>query len=332
MPMFANILPMAPKNRRVVALTYPNLCLFEFAVAAELFGLPRPELGVDWYEFFAVAAGGPDASATLGGLTVQVPNSDLGQLKDAGTIVIPGWRSRTDHSKELLDALVAAHDRGARIVSICSGVFLLAATGLLDGQAATTHWNYADALRTSYPSIDVRPDVLYVDNGSTLTSAGSAAGIDLCLHLIRNDYGPEVANAVARRMVVPTHRDGGQAQFIQRPVAIEDDIAIAETLDWAREHLHTDLSVKNMARHARTSERTFARRFAEATGTTPHRWVTQNRILLARDLLESTTLSIDDVSRRCGLGSAANLRHHFGRELHTTPSRYRQSFASAPTR
>jgi len=330
--MFANILPMAPKNRRVVALTYPNLCLFEFAVAAELFGLARPELGVDWYEFSAVAADGPDASATLGGLTVQAPNSDLRQLKDAGTIVIPGWRSRTDHPKELLDALVAAHDRGARIVSICSGVFLLAATGLLDGQAATTHWNYVDALRTSYPSVEVRPDVLYVDNGSTLTSAGSAAGIDLCLHLIRSDYGPDIANAVARRMVVPAHRDGGQAQFIQRPVAIEDDIAIAQTLDWAREHLDTDLSVKNMARHAQTSERTFARRFAEATGTTPHRWVTQNRIVLARDLLESTTLSIDDVSRRCGLGSAANLRHHFDRELHTTPSRYRQSFATAATR
>ncbi|MEM7093636.1 MAG: transcriptional regulator FtrA [Actinomycetota bacterium] len=319
---------MAPKNRSVIALAYDSLCMFEFAVAAELFGLDRPELGVDWYDFAVVSVdGGPLRS--LGGVTVQAAGG-LDLIETAGTVVIPGWRDREDPPpSELIEALRNAHDRGARLVSICSGVFALAATGLLDGQAATTHWRYVDQLRRRFPRIDVRPDVLYVDNGSVLTSAGSAAGIDLGLHLIRRDYGPDIANEVARRMVVPAHRDGGQAQFIARPVAVEEDASLGRTLDWALERLDEPLTVRSLAEHAAMSERTFARRFADATGTTPHRWLTHNRVTRARELLESTRLSVDLVAERSGLGSAANLRHHFERELHTTPTRYRQTFATS---
>ena len=315
-------------NRSVVAITYPNLCLFEFAIAAELFGLERPELDVDWYDFSTVAVD-EAPSPTLGGLSITAASTDLSDIERAGIIIIPGWRWRDGQPQELVDAILAGHANGARVVSICSGVFLLAATGLLDGAAATTHWSYVDDLQARYPKIDVRPNVLYVDNGDTLTSAGSAAGIDLGLHLIRQDFGPEVANLVARRMVMPAHRDGGQAQFIQRPVTVEDGASIAPTLDWAAEHLSDDLTVRALADHANVSERTFLRRFNDATGTTPHRWLTKNRIRLACDLLESSSLSIDEVARRCGFGSAANLRHHFSREMRTSPSRYRRSFSPA---
>ncbi len=323
--MITKIPPMGPENRSVVALVYDNLCVFEFAVAAELFGLERPELGVDWYDFQVVSVDGRP-SATLGGLTVQAPH-DLDLIPSAGTVIVPGWRDRSQPPPAaVVEALVAAHRNGARLVSICSGVFALAATGLLDGKAATTHWRYVDELREQYPRIDVQPDILYVDNGSLLTSAGSAAGIDLGLHLIRRDYGSDIANEVARRMVVPAHRDGGQAQFIPQPVAIGEDSSIGSTLDWALEQLADPLTVKSLARHAQMSERTFARRFAQSTGTTPHRWLTRHRVERARELLESSSLGIDQIADQAGLGSAANLRHHFERELRTTPSHYRRSF------
>ncbi len=319
---------MAPSNPLVAALAYDRLCMFEFAVAAELFGLDRPELDVAWYDFRVVSVVDTPLRA-VGGVHVSA-DAGLELLEEAGTIIIPGWSSRAEEPpQELTDALIAAHKRGARLVSICSGVFALAATGLLDGTAATTHWNYIDELRSRYPAIDVRPDVLYIDNGTVLTSAGSAAGIDLGLHIIRLDYGPDIANEVARRMVVPTHRDGGQAQFIPQPVAYRDDASISQTLDWALGELDTPLTTKVLARHAQMSERTFARRFADATGTTPHRWITLNRVRRAQDLLETTTLSIEHVASQSGLGSAANLRHHFQQAVRTTPTRYRKTFERA---
>lgn len=312
-------------NRSAVAVAYDGLCTFEFGVATELFGLARPELDVDWYDFRVVAVErGPLRS--LGGVTIQAP-CDLEAVESAGTIVLPGWRNVAETPPTgLLDALRTAHDRGARIMSICSGVFTLAATGLLDGSAATTHWRYTDELQRRYPAIDVQPDVLFVDNGSVLTSAGSAAGLDLGLHLIRRDFGAEVANSVARRLVVSPHRDGGQAQFIVAPAAPDDAGSVANTMAWAIEQLDTELTVDRLAEHAAMSPRTFARRFQAEVGVSPHRWLTRQRVLAAQSLLESTRLPVDEVARACGFGSAATLRHHFHQTVRTTPTAYRARF------
>lgn len=317
-------------NNTVVALAYDGLCTFEFGVATELFGLARPELDVDWYDFSVVSVDeGPLRS--LGGLTMSAP-TDLPRIENAGTVIVPGWRDPHETPPQrLLDALISAHQNGARVMSICSGVFVLAATGLLDGQAATTHWRYTDQLQAAYPAIDVQPDVLYIDNGQTLTSAGSAAGLDLGLHLIRNDYGAAIANQVARRLVIPPYRDGGQAQFIAAPKPQDAGPALAATIDWALERLGDPLTVALLAEHALMSERTFARRFSAEVGQAPHRWLTRQRVLRAQELLETTALSIDSVAAACGLGSAANLRHHFERETTTTPSRYRSMFGIQQT-
>jgi AraC family transcriptional regulator, transcriptional activator FtrA len=314
-----------PKNKSTVAVAYDGLCTFEFGVAAELFGLDRPELDVDWYDFAVVATEAGPLRAT-GGMTVHAPH-DLRAVACAGTIVLPGWRDiDEDPPVALLDALRTAHANGARIMSICSGVFILAASGLLDGKAATTHWRYTDALRSRYPLIEVRPDVLYVDNGAVLTSAGSAAGLDLGLHLIRRDYGADIANSVARRLVVAPQRDGGQAQFITVPAAPDEPTALAPTMAWALEQLDESLSVASLARHAAMSPRTFARRFRAEAGVSPHQWLTQQRVLRAQQLLETTSHSIETVAHACGFGSAATLRHHFQQAVQTTPTRYRSRF------
>ena len=316
-------------NRSVVAVAYDGLCTFEFGVATELFGLARPEIDVPWYDFEVVSVdAGP--LATLGGATITAP-TDLEAVENAGTVVLPGWRDVEESPPPaLLDALRRAHDNGARLMSICSGVFILAATGLLDGRSATTHWRYVDRLRSAFPKVDVRPDVLYVDNGTLLTSAGSAAGLDLGIHLIRRDHGSTIANQVARRLVIPPHRDGGQAQFIAAPVAADDAMTLASTMAWAVEHLHEPLTVADMADHASMSARTFARRFADDAGSSPHRWLTRQRVLRAQELLETTELDIETVAQRSGVGTAANLRRHFERETRTTPTRYRAQF-SQPT-
>ena len=323
-PSFAKILPMGP-NRTVVAIAYDGLCAFEFGLATELFGLPRPELDVEWYDFEVVSIDrGP--LRTLGGATLTAP-TDLARVERAGTIVLPGWRDPAEPPpRPLVDALLAAHGQGARVLSICSGVFVLAATGLLDGQRATTHWRHVERLRAAHPAIEVEPDVLYIDNGSLLTSAGSAAGIDLGLHLIRRDHGPAVANQVARRLVVPPHRDGGQAQYIAAPVPAAAGAGLGAVIDWAIERFDEPLSVDELAHRANMSSRTFARRFREATGATPHRWLTLLRVRRAQELLETTELTVDEIAGQSGLGSAANLRHHFERVTRTTPRRYRAAF------
>src|SRR5947207_584789 len=278
---------MPPANRRVAALVYDGLGAFEFGIVAEAFALPRPELGVPWYRFCACALERRPARAT-GGVRIAAP-AGLEALARAGTIVVPGWRDPEETPPAaLLDALRRAHRRGARILSICSGVFVLAAARLLDGKRATTHWRYAARLRESYPAIRVEPDVLYVDEGSILTSAGSAAGIDLCLHLIRRDYGAEIAAQVARRMVVPPHREGGQAQYVREPIRPEAAGGLAPVLDWAIGRLRSPLGVEDLARRAGMSPRTFARRFAAETGTTPHRWLTRQRLIAAQRRLETS--------------------------------------------
>jgi AraC family transcriptional activator FtrA len=315
-----------PKSRLVVALAYDGLCTFEYGVAVELFALPRPEMGPDWYRF-ATAAVEPGELKGLGGVRV-VGDGGLELLEQASIIVAPGWRGPdAPVPPSLVDALLAANARGAQLMSICSGVFVLAATGLLDGRRATTHWRHADALRERHPAITVEPDLLYIDEGDVMTSAGSAAGIDLGLHLIRRDFGPEAANSVARRLVTPPHRDGGQAQFVQRPVPVAHEASrLGPILDRMRADLSRAHTIKALADTAGMSERTFLRRFEAATGDTPARWLLAERLNRARDLLETSTAGIAQVAEAVGLGAPA-LRHHFRRQFSTTPGAYRARFA-----
>src|SRR5262245_30807796 len=318
---------MTRDSRRVVALAYDRLCTFEFGIVVEVFALPRPELSVDWYKFSVCSLESGQIRA-MGGLTVQTPYG-LRALRNAGTIIIPGWRDTKEIPPEALQReLRLAHARGARLVSICSGVFVLAAAGLLDGKRVTTHWRYVDRLAGAYPSLRVEPDVLYVDEGNILTSAGSAAGIDLCLHIVRSDYGADIANIVARRLVVPPHREGGQAQYVLHPIRQESIKGLAPVLEWAAKHMDRPLTVEEMARKASMSARTFARRFREETGTTPRQWLIRQRLLHAQRLLETTTESMEEVAQAAGFGSAATLRQHFSRMRRTTPTAYRRRFST----
>jgi AraC family transcriptional regulator, transcriptional activator FtrA len=312
-------------NPLVVALAYDGLCAFEFSCAAEVFGLPRPELGPDWYRFETCAMRGRKVSGQYG-ISMAV-DGDLDLLTTAGTVMIPGWQGiDVPVPKQIIDALRTAHARGARLLSICSGSFVLAATGLLDDKRATTHWQYAVELQRRHPRIRVDPDVLYVDEGQILTSAGSAAGLDLCLHLIRRDYGATTANQVARRLVIPPHRDGGQAQFLERPVDRSDRGTISVLLEKLRRRLHEPTSIAELARLAAMSERTLMRRFKDSTGLTPADWITHARIDHARELLESTRHSIEKIAECTGLGTTATMRHHFRKKLGVSPVEYRKRF------
>jgi len=254
----------------------------------------------------------------------------LDDLADAETVIVPVWSERMDRPAppELLDALRAVHERGGRLVSVCTGAFLLAQAGLLDGRRATTHWMWAADLARACPQVDVDPDVLFVDGGDGIyTSAGTAAGIDLCLHIVRLDHGADVARKVARRMVVPPQRDGGQAQFVDMPLpeACSDD-PIARVLDWAMGHLDEQITVDDLATRAMLSSRSFARRFRSATGTTPMQWLLRQRVLHAQRLLETTDLAVDRVAGKAGFGTATALRVHFRRLVGTTPAAYRRAF------
>lgn len=316
--------PHGPANPNVAVLAYDGLCTFEFGIAVEAFGLPRPELG----ELYRCIVCGiePGPFRALGGIQVMA-EAGLEAVDGAGTIVVPGWRDpRERPPAPLLEALRTAHAKGARLMSLCSGVFVLAATGLLDGRRATTHWRYFDLLGAMYPAIEIVPDVLYVDGADILTAAGSAAGLDLCLHVIRRDHGPRIANAVARRLVLPAHREGDQAQLVERPMPAEG-ARLAKVLDWARAHLDRDLTVVQLAERAGMSPRNFIRRFRETTGLPPARWLLDARLQRARDLLAGTDMRIEQVATDCGFGSADTLRHHFRARLKASPSRYRATAA-----
>lgn len=317
---------MTKRRHRVAALAIQDAALFELAVASEVFGLERPEIDFPGYDFRVVAAD-PGPLRTAGGLVLQTPYA-LESLRWADTIIVPGWRDTGSPPPDaLLDALRAAHRRGARLMSFCSGAFVLAATGLLDGRRAATHWMYAEKLQALHPSIEVDSKVLYVDGGDVLTSAGTAAGVDLCLHVVRLDFGAEVANAIARRMVVPPHRDGGQAQYVDAPVPrCSGGDPLEATMAWMTEHLNETLTVDDLAARSAMSPRTFARRFRSATGTTPLQWILNQRVLLAQRLLETTELPIEHVATECGFGSAAALRLHFQRVTGTSPIAYRRTF------
>jgi len=310
----------------VAVVVYDRVAVFEMGVPCEVFGIDRSAMGLPNYRVLVCAAE-PGPLTTAMGYGIQ-PLHGLRSMSQADTIVVPSWRDvRETPPEPLLRALRSAYRRGARIASLCAGAFVLAHAGLLDGRRATTHWMYSDALAARFPQVDVDPTVLYVDEGSILTSAGTASGIDLCLHMVRKDHGAEVANAFARRMVVPPHRDGGQAQFVQTPMAAPSDgNHLAATLEWALEHLDEPLTVEQLAAHAHRSPRTFARHFRAETGTTPLRWLLAQRIVAAQRMLETTDEPVAEVAIGCGFGSSAAMRMHFGRVLGTSPASYRRTF------
>jgi AraC family transcriptional regulator, transcriptional activator FtrA len=316
---------MHARNSLVAAVVYDGLCNFEFSCAAETFGLDRPELGADWYRFETVA-GEPGPLRGNFGFSIE-PDAGLSRLLEAGTIVVPGWKSvDAPVPPPLVGALRESYARGARLLSVCSGSTVLAATGLLDGKRATTHWMYIEQMRRMYPRVEFDPDVLYIDEGQIITSAGSAAGLDACLHLVRRDYGAAVANHVARRMVIPPHRDGGQAQYIERPVPGPRTDHLSVLLASMHRNLGREQSIPDLARQCAMSERTFMRRFKQRTGMAPAEWMSVARVDRARELLENTRLPIEVIAAECGLGSAANLRHHFRRRLKVSPRDYRNCF------
>jgi transcriptional regulator GlxA family with amidase domain len=316
MPQFTSILPM----HLVVALALPNTVAFDLSIPAQVFG--HPDQGRQYS--FAVCASSPGEVPTTSGFSLQVAHG-LELLAAADTIIVPGFSPLDEPAAAVLEHLLQAAMREARVVSVCTGAFALAAAGLLDGLRATTHWRYAQELGARYPAVDVDPDVLYIDHGQIATSAGIAAGIDLCLHLVRRDFGADAAARVARRMVVAPHRDGGQAQFLERPI-LSGAPGMSMTCQWALSRLAEPLTVTEMARHAGWAPRTFARRFVAEVGTTPLRWLTSQRLAEARRLLERTDLPIEQVAAHSGLGTAANLRLHFARELRTTPTAYRNAW------
>ncbi|MBB5800950.1 transcriptional regulator GlxA family with amidase domain [Saccharothrix ecbatanensis] len=306
-----------------------DMPLFELAIACEVFGPKRTDLADPWYDLRLCAA---DPSGTRGEFGFwQRADHGLEHLADAETVIVPALpyacvQSGRPIPPELIAAVRAAADAGARIVSLCTGSFVLAAAGLLDGRRAATHWMYAATLAMLHPLVQVDDTVLYVDDGDVLTSAGRSAGIDLCLHVVRRDLGAHVANQVARRMVLPAHRAGGQSQYVAVSVPDTDDDGLGPLLHWATENLDQPLTVDVLARRAGMSARTFVRRFHDATATTPLQWLLTQRVIRARSLLESTDLAVDQVGERSGLGSAANLRRHFALHLGVTPTAYRRAF------
>ncbi|MFD3439955.1 GlxA family transcriptional regulator [Streptomyces sp. NPDC058685] len=313
--------------RSVVLALYDGAMLFEAAAACEVFGVDR-ELTDSWYDFRVC---GP-AQAWLGSwLRLDTPH-DYDALAEADTVIVPACGDvEADPPADLVDAVRAAHERGARLVSLCTGAFVLAAAGVLDGRRATTHWEHTAALAARYPRVEVDPDVLYIDDRTVLTSAGKAAGMDLCLHIVTADHGAAVANALARRLVVPARRAGGQAQFAAVPAIADTGHAFADLLHWVSERLDEPLTVPDLARQVNMSTRNLTRRFTAATGTTPLRWLHTQRIHRAQELLETTDDSIELIAARTGMGTAATLRRHFHRALGVPPDIYRRTFRTHGT-
>ncbi|HEV8571145.1 MAG TPA: helix-turn-helix domain-containing protein [Actinoplanes sp.] len=310
--------------RNVAVIALPDVAVFELGVLCELFGYDRTAEGLPGYEFSLCTPGGLPVR-THAGFTVT-PSHDLAPVETADLVAIAPYDIDREPPEEVLDGLRRANDRGAWVMSVCTGAFALGAAGLLDGRRCTTHWRYTDELIKRHPAAKVDPDVLYVEDGNVLTSAGTAASVDAGLHLIRQEHGSAVATMLARRMVVPPHRDGGQAQFIETPVPAFACETLQPVLEHVLETLGRPHTVETMAELAHMAPRTFARRFRSETGVTPHDWLTGQRMLLARRLLEDSDLGIDAIADRAGFGSAATLRHHFGHRLSTTPQAYRATF------
>jgi len=333
--------------RNVAVVVVNGFLPFEFGTICEVFGVDRADDRLPSYEL-SVVAGEPPPVRAHNDFTIH-PSSGLERLEEADLIALPavdddrlcifaapgskpaeGPPLSRPFPEELLAALRRAVDRGTRVLSVCTGAFILGEAGLLDGRRCTTHWRNAEELARRYPAAKVDPDVLYVDDDPVITSAGTAAGIDACLYLVRKEQGSRIANGIARRMVVPPHRDGGQAQYVDQPVAPSCEGALRDLLEWLRAHLDQPLTVRHLAARANMSERTFARRFVQDTGTTPQRWLTGQRILLAQQLLEESDETVDAIADRAGFGNATALRHHFRAWRGTTPNAYRRLFRGDP--
>jgi AraC family transcriptional activator FtrA len=315
---------MITRPHRVAVLAYEGMAPFEFGVVVEVFGLPRPELEVEsWYTLSVCSETPGQPMHAVGGFSMTAEHG-LDVLAQSDTVIIPGAPVHGTPSEALINAIRTA--RG-RLVSICSGAFSLAGAGLLDGRTVTTHWRYADLLASRYPHVTVDPSVLYVDDGDIVTGAGSAAGLDVCLHLIRRDHGARIANVVARRLVIPPHRDGGQAQFIEAPVAAAaSDDAIAASMGWAMQRLATPLTLTDMARAAHLAPRTYQRKFTARMGVPPIRWLISRRIAASLPLLESPDLPVEKIATAVGFESPTTYRHHFAKAMRTSPSGYRRAF------
>ncbi|MCW2538325.1 MAG: AraC family transcriptional regulator [Frankiales bacterium] len=328
--MRANTANLRARPHQVAIVVYDGVSMFEFAVACEVFGYDDPsDLGADWYQF-AVCAARPGMISLQNRLRIDAPYG-LRKLAQADTVIVPPCYGADGVPPEVLAALRRAHGRGARLVSLCTGAMVLAEAGLLSGRRVTTHWAECADLADRYPDVAVDADVLYVDGGDILTSAGSAASLDLCLHVVRLDYGAEVATRLARQLVIPPYRDGGQAQYIESPVPeVEQHDLFAEALAWAQQHLAGSVTVTQLAARSAMSRRTFARRFAATNGTTPYQWLLRQRLQLAQRLLETGDLPVELVAEHSGFVNAGNLRKHFARTLHTTPQAYRHTFRSRP--
>ncbi len=328
--------------KKIAVVALPGMAPFEFGVVCEVFGIDRSDMGGPVFDFHVVTAE-PGPVKMTHGLTLTVTEG-LDAAQDADLIAIPAYTASTDpgatsnsdiqrrfragFDERVLTLIRDTAARGAWVLSVCSGAFQLAEAGVLDGRRATTHWMYADKLAGLYPRVDVDADVLFVEDDNIVTGAGTAAGIDACLHVVRKELGAAAANVIARRMVVPPQRDGGQSQFIAAPIPERQDDSFADVTAWMLENLDADLDIDTLARRALMSTRTFARRFRAEVGTTPAAWLNRQRILRAQDLLEQSDLPLEHVAQRTGFGSAAVMRHHFGRVLGTSPQAYRRTFSA----
>jgi transcriptional regulator GlxA family with amidase domain len=313
--------------QNVVVVGQPEISPFELGVLCEVFGMDRSDVGLPAFDFAVVTEGGRPIS-TSAGFSIT-PQHDLARAAEADLVCVPASSPDRLVTPAVVTVLQEAADRGVRLLSVCSGAFTLGAAGLLDGRRCTTHWFHVDELRERFPLADVVADVLYVDEGQVITSAGTAAGIDASLHLVRSELGAEAANGIARRMVVPPHRDGGQAQYIERPVPECSNETLAPLVDWMAENAHLEVTVDELAARVHMSPRTFARRFKAETGTTPHAWMTRLRVQHAERMLEKTDEPIEKVAQLSGFGSATLLRHHFVRQRSTTPQAYRRAFRNS---
>jgi AraC family transcriptional regulator, transcriptional activator FtrA len=316
----------------VAIVVCDGVTAFELGIACEVFGRTwSTAFGVPWYRSFICAVTPGPVTVDAGFQLLAVHGAE--RIACADTVIVLPTVSDDAAPQEITDALRQAHARGSRIVSLCTGAFAVAAAGLLDGRRATTHWTDCAELARRYPKVTVDPGVLFVDEGDILTSAGSAAGIDLCLHVVRQDYGSEIATQLARQLVVPPQRDGGQAQYIDAPMPeLESSSLFADTLTWLQEHINEPVTVEDLAARSAMSPRTFARRFLASTGTTPYRWLLRQRVQLAQRLLEMSDLTIDAVAAQSGFSTAANLRKHFSRTVHTSPQAYRRTFQDRAVR